>query len=234
MKSFERVKHWVTELRRMASPSIKLVICGNKCDMERSRKVDKDAAAAYAKEVGASHFLTSAKMGDGVKEAFGDLTKSERSDSLAAVACAHAALPAARPEPAAWREGDAARHHTLCPASQGSPTPKGPVGGRARPFQPGGEAGRGAARPVGPGEALRALALAGRAGLWWSTTTPRRTSSQRAADAADPAESVCACVTHPLGRQQSVLKASDGGVPGTFWPIDHVQTDLRVDLTPGE
>ncbi|CAE7949215.1 RAB21 [Symbiodinium sp. KB8] len=77
VKSFERVKHWVTELRRMASPSIQLVICGNKADLERSRKVDNAAAAAYAKEMGASHFLTSAKMGDGLKEAFADLTKRE-------------------------------------------------------------------------------------------------------------------------------------------------------------
>ena len=77
MKSFERVKHWVNELRKMAAASIKIVICGNKCDMERSRKVDKDAADAYSRDVGATHFLTSAKMGDGVKEAFADLTKRE-------------------------------------------------------------------------------------------------------------------------------------------------------------
>lgn len=81
MKSFERVKHWVNELRKMASPTIKIVICGNKSDMERSRKVDKDAADTYARDVGATHFLTSAKMGDGVKEAFADLTKRESRQS---------------------------------------------------------------------------------------------------------------------------------------------------------
>jgi signal recognition particle receptor subunit beta len=76
-KSFERVQHWVTELRRMAAASIKIVICGNKSDMERARKVDKEAASAYAKEVGASHFLTSAKTGGGITEAFSDIATSE-------------------------------------------------------------------------------------------------------------------------------------------------------------
>lgn len=59
----------------MAPPSIQIVIAGNKCDMERLRKVDKAVAADFAKEMGASHFLTSAKMGDGVKEVFADLTR---------------------------------------------------------------------------------------------------------------------------------------------------------------
>lgn len=103
VKSFERVKHWVTELRRMASPSIQLVICGNKADLERSRKVDNAAAAAYAKEMGASHFLTSAKMGDGLKEAFADLTKR-----IAAIKGAGESAAAAAPGGRRGRRGESA------------------------------------------------------------------------------------------------------------------------------
>ncbi|CAE7436412.1 RAB21, partial [Symbiodinium sp. KB8] len=57
--SFERVKAWVKELRKVVGPSISLAIAGNKCDLESKRHVPADVAQAYADEVGALHVLTS-------------------------------------------------------------------------------------------------------------------------------------------------------------------------------
>lgn len=73
--SFDRVVAWVKELRAMASPDIAIVIAGNKADLERERQVDKAKAVAYAKEVGALHFSTSARTGKGVGDAFTELAR---------------------------------------------------------------------------------------------------------------------------------------------------------------
>jgi len=73
--SFDRVQNWVKELRKMLGEGIALVIVGNKCDLERQRKVTQEEAEAYAKTVGAEHFNTSAKLNKGVKELFLELTK---------------------------------------------------------------------------------------------------------------------------------------------------------------
>ncbi|XP_076061024.1 RAS oncogene family member Rab21 isoform X2 [Oratosquilla oratoria] len=72
--SFQKVKNWVRELRRMLGNDICLVIAGNKVDLERDRKVPVEEAEEYAKEVGAVHFHTSAKQNKGVEELFLDLT----------------------------------------------------------------------------------------------------------------------------------------------------------------
>jgi len=81
--SFDRVQNWVKELKKMLGEGIVLVIVGNKCDLERQRKVTLDEAEAYAKTVGAEHFSTSAKLNKGLKEMFLELTKKllERSDA---------------------------------------------------------------------------------------------------------------------------------------------------------
>ena len=67
----------------MLGEGIVLVIVGNKCDLERQRKVTLEEAEAYAKTVGAEHFSTSAKLNKGLKEMFLELTKKllERSDA---------------------------------------------------------------------------------------------------------------------------------------------------------
>ena len=72
-QSFIRVQHWVKELRKMLGTNIVIAIAGNKCDLERSRNVDKEEALKYAKSVGATHFLTSAKTNRGLDSAFQDI-----------------------------------------------------------------------------------------------------------------------------------------------------------------
>lgn len=73
--SFNKVKDWVKELRKIIGQDICLCICGNKSDMEKNRHVDHDEAEAYAKSVGAYHFNTSAKLNRGIDEMFLDLSK---------------------------------------------------------------------------------------------------------------------------------------------------------------
>ncbi|XP_071550644.1 ras-related protein Rab-21 [Panulirus ornatus] len=72
--SFQKVKNWVRELRRMLGNDICLVIAGNKIDLEKERHVSLEEAETYAQEVGAFHFQTSAKQNKGVEELFLDLT----------------------------------------------------------------------------------------------------------------------------------------------------------------
>ena len=72
--SFERVKQWVKELKKMEEEAI-ITIVGNKIDMERNRTVPQNEAEQFAKSVGASHMYTSAKLNKGLDEVFLDLTR---------------------------------------------------------------------------------------------------------------------------------------------------------------
>eukprot|EP00970_Alexandrium_tamarense_P005324 scaffold858_cov193-Alexandrium_tamarense.AAC.22 len=78
--SFERVRNWTKELRKMVGDNTKIciVIVGNKLDLERqSRVVDTDEARTYATSVGAGFGEVSAKTGYGVEDVFVELTKSK-------------------------------------------------------------------------------------------------------------------------------------------------------------
>jgi len=74
--SFQKVKSWVKELRKMLGQDISLVIAGNKIDMEKNRHVSVEMAEEYAASVGAKHFHTSAKLNQGIDELFLDLSQS--------------------------------------------------------------------------------------------------------------------------------------------------------------
>ncbi|XP_028129937.1 ras-related protein Rab-21 [Diabrotica virgifera virgifera] len=73
--SFQKVKSWVKELRKMLGTDISLVIVGNKSDLEKDRHVDVEEAKSYAEKVKAMHFQTSAKLNEGVEEMFLALTQ---------------------------------------------------------------------------------------------------------------------------------------------------------------
>ncbi|XP_061195920.1 ras-related protein Rab-21-like [Saccostrea echinata] len=73
--SFQKVKNWVKELRKMLGNEICLCIAGNKIDLEKERHVSVAEAEAYAASVGAKHFHTSAKLNKGIEEMFLDLSK---------------------------------------------------------------------------------------------------------------------------------------------------------------
>ncbi|CAF0813043.1 unnamed protein product [Didymodactylos carnosus] len=73
--SFERVKSWTKELRRMLGNDCILCIVGNKIDLEKDRHVSMQLAEEYAKSVGAKLYHTSAKLDKGVEELFNDLAQ---------------------------------------------------------------------------------------------------------------------------------------------------------------
>ena len=75
--TFERVKGWTKELRKMVGTNKKicLTIVGNKLDLERSRVVSTENVRKYAQSVGAAFFEASAKTGSGVEDVFVELKK---------------------------------------------------------------------------------------------------------------------------------------------------------------
>ena len=60
--SFENLDIWLKDLKKDASPDIKTILIGNKCDLESERKIKKFVAETYAKDFGFLNFFeTSAK-----------------------------------------------------------------------------------------------------------------------------------------------------------------------------
>ncbi|KAF6200959.1 hypothetical protein GE061_005406 [Apolygus lucorum] len=82
--SFQKVKNWVKELKKMLGSEICLSIAGNKVDLDKERNVPVEVAEEYAKAVGAIHFHTSAKQNLGIEELFLELTQRmmERAQAL--------------------------------------------------------------------------------------------------------------------------------------------------------
>jgi len=73
--SFQKVKTWVKELKKMLGSDVCLVIVGNKTDLDKDRNVSLEDAEGYAAKVGAHHFQTSAKLNEGIEEMFLTLSK---------------------------------------------------------------------------------------------------------------------------------------------------------------
>ncbi|KAF4527423.1 hypothetical protein B566_EDAN015943 [Ephemera danica] len=73
--SFQKVKNWVKELRKMLGQEVALSIVGNKIDLEKDRNVQVEEAEQYATSVGAKHFHTSAKRNEGIEELFVELSQ---------------------------------------------------------------------------------------------------------------------------------------------------------------
>jgi small GTP-binding protein len=75
-ESFEKMKGWIQELKRLASPGITLAVVGNKCDMEESREINTDMGKAYADSIDAIFFETSAKSGENIEQLFEEIGMS--------------------------------------------------------------------------------------------------------------------------------------------------------------
>lgn len=73
--SFQKVKTWVKELKKMLGSEMCLIIAGNKVDLEKQRNVSVEDAEEYARSVGAKHFHTSAKLNQGIEEMFLELSQ---------------------------------------------------------------------------------------------------------------------------------------------------------------
>lgn len=87
-ESFNKVKKWVKELRKIVGNDITIAIAGNKIDLEKNRSVLEQEALTYASSVSANHFHTSAKANKGLDEVFSDLATRildrKKTDEIAA------------------------------------------------------------------------------------------------------------------------------------------------------
>lgn len=90
--SFERARYWVDQIKTLGPPDIKVRVVGNKKDLVDESEVNLSRVYEFCEENEVSLYLTSAKMGEGVKEIFDDMvglidreffeTSSEQSKSL--------------------------------------------------------------------------------------------------------------------------------------------------------
>lgn len=76
-ESFNKVRKWVKELRKIVGNDIIIVVAGNKVDLEKHKIITEDEAIKYVQSVQASHFYTSAKTSRGIDEVFIDLATSK-------------------------------------------------------------------------------------------------------------------------------------------------------------
>ena len=82
-ESFNDIHFWVKELKTMSSPDIKIILIGNKKDLENDRKVSYEEGKNVAKEYGFQNFFeTSAKTGENIKEMFIKVTNILYKDYL--------------------------------------------------------------------------------------------------------------------------------------------------------
>lgn len=69
-ETFNSLANWLTDARTLASPSIVILLVGNKKDLEEEREVTFLEASRFAQENDLIFLETSAKTGESVEEAF--------------------------------------------------------------------------------------------------------------------------------------------------------------------
>lgn len=69
-ESFEHIKTWLSDCKELAPNTVLLVLVGNKTDLEEQRVISKERGENLAKENNMLFFETSAKLGDGIEQAF--------------------------------------------------------------------------------------------------------------------------------------------------------------------
>ena len=70
-KTFEDLDNWLKELKKESNPNAKIILIGNKVDLESERLISSEEAEKYAKDFDfISFFETSAKTGFNAKKVF--------------------------------------------------------------------------------------------------------------------------------------------------------------------
>jgi len=77
-KSFDDVRNWCKEIKKIAGVDTPKMLIGNKCDLIDLREVSSEKAKKLADEVGGSYIETSAKKAHNVEAAFTKLAKQIR------------------------------------------------------------------------------------------------------------------------------------------------------------
>jgi Ras-related protein Rab-5C len=73
IQSFEKAQSWVDELLENTNTNTVIALCGNKVDLEDSRKVSYDEGAYLAEKIGAFYIEVSAKKNINVEKMFEDI-----------------------------------------------------------------------------------------------------------------------------------------------------------------
>ena len=74
VNSFKALDQWLSKLNEATDISKKpIIIVGNKSDLEKDRKITYEEGKQYAESKGYKFYETSAKTGEGIKEAFDDI-----------------------------------------------------------------------------------------------------------------------------------------------------------------
>ena len=74
IKSFEKLKNWINDIKMYAHKKVRIVLVGNKCDLS-NRRITEEEGKKLADELGAKFFETSAKTGYNVNEAYNFLIR---------------------------------------------------------------------------------------------------------------------------------------------------------------
>ena len=69
-ESFDKLDNWIEQIKNNAQETSKMILFGNKSDMEDSRQVSKEEGEEYARKNNLSFFEVSAKEGTNVQEGF--------------------------------------------------------------------------------------------------------------------------------------------------------------------
>ena len=74
-ESFENVTNWIRQVDTHASPNVKKILLGNKCDLTDQKVISSEKGAEIAKANNMQFFETSAKSGVGITEAFESISR---------------------------------------------------------------------------------------------------------------------------------------------------------------
>ena len=73
--TFENIDNWIIDLRTNGDKDILIILIGNKSDLNSKREVNKDEAENKAEQYNIAFLETSAKNGDNIDKAFGELVE---------------------------------------------------------------------------------------------------------------------------------------------------------------
>ena len=68
--SFEKLDYWIEQIKTNSQENTKMILFGNKIDLEDQRQVSKSEGEEYAKKININFFEVSAKEGININEAF--------------------------------------------------------------------------------------------------------------------------------------------------------------------